>query len=89
MTDPNKNEDLAQINKAFTKVDEYIPKWLEYERYYNAKHTKEQLNKLEKLGRSKLFITTTRNIVNIIANINIDIITGSILFSILSKAIFL
>lgn len=69
MTDPNKNEDLAQINKAFTKVDEYIPKWLEYERYYNAKHTKEQLNKLEKLGRSKLFIPTTRNIVNIIRSI--------------------
>lgn len=64
-----KDYDLQQINKAFEKVEKYKDIWLEYERYYNAKHTKEQLAKLEKLGRSKLFIPTTRNIVNIIRSI--------------------
>lgn len=67
MTD-NK-EDLNRINKAFDKVDKQIPLWLKYERYYNAQHKKEQFDKLDKLGRSKLFIPTTRNIVNIIRSI--------------------
>lgn len=66
---PQKNEDLSRINKAFDKLENYIPTWLEYERYYNAKHTQKQLEKLDKLGRSKLFIPTTRNIVNIIRSI--------------------
>lgn len=62
-------DNLALLNTAFTKLEPYKTKWLEYERYYDAKHTKEQFDKLEKLGRSKLFIPTTRNIVNIIRSI--------------------
>ncbi len=64
-----KDKDFQLLKTAFDKVDNYIPTWLEYERYYNAKHTKEQFDKLDKLGRSKLFIPTTRNIVNIIRSI--------------------
>lgn len=67
--DNKKDKDFQLLKTAFEKVDKYIPTWLEYERYYNAKHTKEQFDKLDKLGRSKLFIPTTRNIVNIIRSI--------------------
>lgn len=67
--DNKKDKDLQLLNNAFDKVDNYIPTWLEYERYYDAKHTKAQFDKLDKLGRSKLFIPTTRNIVNIIRSI--------------------
>lgn len=64
-----KNKHLLQINKAFDKLDKYTPIWLDFERYYNAKHTEKQFRKLEKLGRSKLFIPVTRNIINIIRSI--------------------
>jgi len=62
----DKNKHLQTINKAFEKSQKYHDIWKEYERYYNAEHTNKQLRKLEKLGRSKLFIPVTRNIINII-----------------------
>lgn len=64
--DNQKDKHLETINKAFSKQEKYHDKWKEFERYYNAQHTRRQLNKLEKLGRSKLFIPVTRNIINII-----------------------
>ena len=42
-----KNKHLLQINKAFDKLDKYTPIWLDFERYYNAKHTEKQFRKLE------------------------------------------
>jgi len=65
----NKNTDLELINKAFIKQEKYHYKWNEYERYYNAEHTKNRIRKLERLGRSRLFIPITRNIINIIRSI--------------------
>lgn len=69
MNDKKKDKDLQLLNSAFDKMEEYIPIWLEWERYYEAEHTDKQFKKLEKLGRSKLFIPITRNIVNIIRSI--------------------
>ncbi|NOQ32443.1 MAG: hypothetical protein GQ570_15145 [Helicobacteraceae bacterium] len=67
--DKNKDSDLTLIEKAFDKLEPYKEIWLEHELYYRSRHSTKQLKKLEKRGRSKLFISTTRNTVNIVRSI--------------------
>ena len=67
--DKTKDSDLVLIDNAFLKQEKYLDRWLEYERYYKSKFSEKQYKKLKKSGRSKLFISTTRNTVNIVRSI--------------------
>lgn len=64
-----KDYDLSLIDRAFNKQEEYLDEWLEFERYYRSKFSEKQLKKLEKSKRSRLFISMTRNTVNIVRSI--------------------
>ncbi|PHQ88769.1 MAG: hypothetical protein COB42_08160 [Sulfurimonas sp.] len=64
-----KDDDLGLINTAFTKQEDYKELWLEHERYYQSEFSDKALKRLEKNKRSKLFISTTRNTVNIVRSI--------------------
>jgi hypothetical protein len=66
MMDENKDKDLVRFDNLFLKQKLYEDTWIESERLYNAKHTDDQLEKLKKKKRSKLFIPAIRNTANII-----------------------
>ncbi|MCK5111071.1 MAG: hypothetical protein KAQ94_06075 [Arcobacteraceae bacterium] len=61
-----KDTDLVKFNKLFTKQELLTDIWLDNERLYNSKHTKEQFKKLKKKKRSKVFVPAIRNTTNII-----------------------
>lgn len=63
------DKDFRLIDFAFTKQEEHLEKWLEFERYYRSKFSPKQWRKLEKSTRSKLFISVTRNTINIVRSI--------------------
>ena len=67
--EPNKDKDLSRIDQLFNSQSQLHEIWLKNERLYRAKHSKKQLNKLIKAGRSNLFIPAIRNTVNIINSI--------------------
>jgi hypothetical protein len=63
------DKDYRLIDFAFTKQNEHLYKWLEYEQYYRSRFSPKQWRKLEKSTRSKLFISVTRNTINIVRSI--------------------
>jgi hypothetical protein len=64
--DEQKHKDLVRFNQLFTKQDLLTDTWIDNEKLYNAKFTEEQLSKLKKKKRSKLFVPAIRNTTNII-----------------------
>lgn len=62
----DKDENLARIDRLFSKQSLLTDIWLNNERLYNAKHTHKQIEKLKKKKRSSLFIPVIRNSTNII-----------------------
>jgi hypothetical protein len=62
-----KDTDLLRIDKLFNNQEKsLLTIWLKNEKLYNAEFDNEQLEKLKKKKRSKLFIPAIRNTVNII-----------------------
>jgi len=75
--DKNKDIDLITFDRLFTKQELLKDIWLKNERLYNAQHTDEQLAKLKKKKRSKLFIPVLRNSTNIIKSIFVTAFFGT------------
>lgn len=62
----NKDPDLVLYDELFTAQAKLQSDWEKSERYYEAKFSKKQYDKLVTKKRSKIFIPKIRNIVNII-----------------------
>ncbi len=77
MGDEKKDKDEVRFDKLFAKQELLTDTWLESERLYKAEHSEEQLDKLKKKKRSKLFIPAIRNTTNIIKAIFTTAFFGS------------
>lgn len=58
--------DYKTIEKAFSSLENNFSRWQTAKRYYDGKFDKDELNKLKQLKRSRIFIPTIRNTVNIL-----------------------
>ncbi|MDD2267658.1 hypothetical protein [Sulfuricurvum sp.] len=65
----SEEQDYKLIGDAFARQSRYHAKWLRNDRYYHARYSEKQWNKLKKTKRSKLFIPVIRNIINITKSI--------------------